>query len=203
MEVKSRASSDIYYSATASSLNKRPIGEIASESDKKKGKKSVKKIQMKHFSNIGSRIDTGMKKEKVSTVGVHQSDGLTAKRKDELFGRLSGLTLANFLSSKYNQATFMYKLRTDNQERLDDKGTDFNYADAGYKLQLAHSVRINKRPITAYPGEKFGNFTSNIFSLESGGGLKELLNLQQQNVILLDMRGEGNTAFKEFADFHI
>ena len=55
-----------------------------------------------------------MKKEKVSTVGVHQSDGLTAKRKDELYGRLNGLTLANFLSSKFNQATFMYKLRSDN-----------------------------------------------------------------------------------------
>ena len=144
-----------------------------------------------------------MKKEKVSAVGVHQSDGLTAKRKDELFGRLNGITLANFLSSKYNQATFMYKLRTDNQERLDDKGTDFNYADKGFHTHLAHSVRINKRPITAYPGEKFGNFTSNIFSLEAGGGLKELLNLQHQNVILLDLRGEGNSALKEFSDFHI
>ena len=101
MDIKSRTSSDIYYSHTASSLNKRPIGEIASAKDLKKGKKPVKKT-MKHFSTITSKIDTGMKKEKVSSVGVHQSDGLTAKRKDELFGRLSGLTLANFLSSKYN-----------------------------------------------------------------------------------------------------
>ena len=42
MDKKSRASSDIYYSATASSLNKRPIGEIASEIEHKKGKKPPK-----------------------------------------------------------------------------------------------------------------------------------------------------------------
>jgi hypothetical protein len=52
--------------------------------------------------NIQSKLDTGVKKEVVATAGQHQSYGLTAKRKDELFGRLLGYDLARFLSSKYN-----------------------------------------------------------------------------------------------------
>jgi hypothetical protein len=49
MEIKSRQSSDVYYSATASSLNKRPIGEIATEKEQKMGKKPAKPALKKHF----------------------------------------------------------------------------------------------------------------------------------------------------------
>ena len=42
METKSKVSNSIYYSQTASSLNRRPIGEIAEEEDKKRGKKPKK-----------------------------------------------------------------------------------------------------------------------------------------------------------------
>ena len=74
----------VYYSATASSLSKRPLSEIHSNRDKEK--RAMKK--KKHFSNISSKVDCGNKKNAMSTQG-HQSDGLTAKRKDELYGRLS------------------------------------------------------------------------------------------------------------------
>ena len=47
--------------------------------------------------------------------------------------------------------------------KMDDRGTDFNYADEGYVTNLPHEVRINKRALTAYPGEKFGNFTQSLF----------------------------------------
>jgi len=50
-------------------------------------------------------------------------------------------------------------IKKENGARLDDKGTDFNYTDDGYVKNLPHEVRINKRAITAHPGEKFGDFT--------------------------------------------
>ena len=46
MENKSKVSGSMYFSHTASSLNRRPIGDIADEDDKKRGKKS-KKAQIK------------------------------------------------------------------------------------------------------------------------------------------------------------
>jgi len=107
METKSKHSNSMFYSNTASSLNKRPLGEIADEDDKKRGKKPKKAQIKKNFMNVQSKLDTGVKKTVVATAGQHQSDGLTAKRKDELFGRLSGQDLAKFLSSKYNQTTFL------------------------------------------------------------------------------------------------
>lgn len=51
--------------------------------------------------------------------------------------------------------------------RLDDKGTDFNYTDQGYVQQLDHHVRLNKRPITAKPAEKFGEFTQGLLAIDN------------------------------------
>jgi hypothetical protein len=42
----------MYYSNTASSLNKRPLGEIADEDDKKRGKKPKKAQIKKNFMNV-------------------------------------------------------------------------------------------------------------------------------------------------------
>jgi len=69
------------------------------------------------------------------------------------------------LSSKYNQATFLQKLKNENRDRLDDAGTDFNYPDLGYSTHLEHNVRLNKRPITAQPKEAFGTFSESLFGL--------------------------------------
>ena len=79
------------YSVTACSLNKRPIGEMMEESNKKKGVKKPKKAEPKVI-NTASRIDTGIKKSlaaKGATDIVRVSHGVTAKKKDELFGRVS------------------------------------------------------------------------------------------------------------------
>eukprot|EP00356_Strombidium_inclinatum_P006016 CAMPEP_0170503674 /NCGR_PEP_ID=MMETSP0208-20121228/45548_1 /TAXON_ID=197538 /ORGANISM="Strombidium inclinatum, Strain S3" /LENGTH=95 /DNA_ID=CAMNT_0010783445 /DNA_START=9 /DNA_END=296 /DNA_ORIENTATION=- len=91
---------EIYYSATASSLSKRPLGEIYSSKQKKgRGEKSaaLKPSTKKAFFNVSSRIDTGVKKSVTTTQGQRQSDGLTSKRKDEMYGRLSSHALAKFL----------------------------------------------------------------------------------------------------------
>ena len=98
---------DIYYSQTASSLSKRPLGEIYSDRDKKGGERSAanRPSTKKSFNNVTSKIDCGNKKKSItSSAGQHQSDGLTAKRKDEMYGRLSHHTLAKFLKQKYTQA---------------------------------------------------------------------------------------------------
>lgn len=50
--------------------------------------------------------------------GAHVSDGLTAKRKDELYGRLSTHLLAKFLNQKYPQQYFIKKLKEDNQVKI-------------------------------------------------------------------------------------
>lgn len=60
----------------------------------------MKPATKKSFNNVVSKIDTGVKKA-TQSVGQHQSDGLTAKRKDEMFGRLSTHALAKFLARKY------------------------------------------------------------------------------------------------------
>jgi hypothetical protein len=71
------------------------------------------------------------------------------------------------LSSKYNQTTFLEKVKKENLDRLDDAGTDFNYPDLGYSTHLSHNVRINKRPITAKPQEQFGTFSESLFGLQA------------------------------------
>lgn len=52
MEGKSSNSNNIYYSNTASSLNRRPLGDIAEETDKKRGKKPKKAQLKKNFMNV-------------------------------------------------------------------------------------------------------------------------------------------------------
>lgn len=53
MENKSsNYNNSIYYSQTASSLNRRPIGDIAEETDKKRGKKPKKSQIKKNFMNV-------------------------------------------------------------------------------------------------------------------------------------------------------
>lgn len=53
----------------------------------------------------------------------------------------------------------------ENKNRLiiHEGGNDFNYTDQGYVTKIPHNIRINKRPNTANPGEKFGNFTQQLF----------------------------------------
>jgi hypothetical protein len=55
----------VYYSATASSLSKRPLSEI--HSNREKEKKSMKK--KKHFANIVSKVDCGNKKSALQSQG--------------------------------------------------------------------------------------------------------------------------------------
>ena len=95
---------DIYYSQTASSLSKRPLQDIYSEKEKKKGGEksaAMKPSTKKSFHNVTSKVDCGVKKKSVTASTGHQSDGLTAKRRDELFGRVTIHSLAKFLNQKY------------------------------------------------------------------------------------------------------
>ena len=61
----------------------------------------------------------------------------------------------------------MALIKKENSARLYDKGTDFNYTDLGYTQKLQHEIRINKRPITAKPDEKFGSFTQSLFGFDN------------------------------------
>lgn len=74
----------------------------------------------KHFGNITSKLDTGLKHKVSSSQGMRQSDGITAKRKDELYGRVSTTLLAKFLNGKYKQSTFIEKLKIENRQVLVD-----------------------------------------------------------------------------------
>jgi hypothetical protein len=67
---------------------------------------------------VTSKIDHGLKKKSTATQGSHVSDGLMAKRKDEMFGRLSSQTLANFLAQKYTQKGFIKKIKEENQIKI-------------------------------------------------------------------------------------
>ena len=95
----------MYYSTTASSLNKRPLGEIYQESSKKGPNGEKRALQnpatKKTFKFVKSKIDHGFKKKKNTVATVTVSDGLLAKRRDELYGRCSTHLLAKFLSQKY------------------------------------------------------------------------------------------------------
>jgi hypothetical protein len=90
----------IYYSNTASSLSKLPLGEIYSEAKKTKkgGDKSAlsRPGTKKQYPYVNPKVNTGAKKS-LQTGGSNMSDGLAAKRKDELFGRVTSHTLAKFL----------------------------------------------------------------------------------------------------------
>ena len=89
--------SDIHYSALASSLNKRPIGDIQDELKKKKRTKDgeqQKPAAKKKFKNINPRVEVGVQR---------QSFDLTAKKRDELFGRVSPELVAKFLTKKLTQ----------------------------------------------------------------------------------------------------
>lgn len=65
-----------------------------------------------------SKIDHGLKKKSNANAGSHISDGLMAKRKDELFGRLSSHLLAKFLAQKYTQQVFIKKIKEENQVKI-------------------------------------------------------------------------------------
>ena len=59
---------DVYYDKTASTLNKRPMSEITEEAMRKKGgkKSALKPSAKKNFTNIVSKLDTGVKKTKTA-----------------------------------------------------------------------------------------------------------------------------------------
>ena len=124
-----------------------------------------------------------------------------------MFGRVSTELVAKFLTTKITQGQFIYKLKKENRQKWDDKGTDFNFVDEGYVTKLPHDVRMNKRPLTAMPGEQFGDFTQTLFhfgeSSDPMSSLLHILNLPKQNVLMLDFRGEGVNMHKDFNDFHI
>lgn len=46
-------------------------------------------------------------------------------------------------------------------------GTDFNYIDDGYVKNISHDIRLNKRPLTGKPHEKFGQFTQGLFGIDN------------------------------------
>jgi len=170
-DVRKPDKNSMYYPTTASSLNKRPLAEIYQDGQKKGPNGERRALQnpatKKVFKYITAKIDSGFKKKANASQGSHVSDGLMAKRKDELFGRLSTHLLAKFLSRKYPQSLFIKKLKEENQVKMEDTGTDFNYVDDGYATNFAHSVRLNKRPITAKPKEKFGTFTQSLFNIDN------------------------------------
>lgn len=85
---------------------------VEEETRKKCGKKTQMKPFIKQFTNIVSKIDTGVKKSK-QTVKARQSNDLTAKKKDELFGRVSGELVAKFLTSKITQNQFTKMVKKD------------------------------------------------------------------------------------------
>jgi hypothetical protein len=120
----------------------------------------------KNFTNVQSKLDTGVKKT-TKTKASRQSNDLTVKKKVELYGRVGTELVAKFLTKKISQYEFIAKMKGDVNSRLDDRGTDFNYS--GYQTNLSHEVRINKRPLTAFPQEKFGDFTQNLFSFGENG----------------------------------
>merc|ERR1719272_1356946 len=79
----------MYYSNTASSLSKRPLGEIYTDAGmKKKGERNpLNPKTKKSFGAVTSKLDTGIKNKGAQATGTRVSDGVTAKRKDELYGR--------------------------------------------------------------------------------------------------------------------
>ena len=79
---------------------------------KKKGERNpLNPKTKKSFGAVTSKLDTGIKNKGAQASGARVSDGVTAKRKDELYGRLEPNLLAKFLSGKFNQNTFVTKLK--------------------------------------------------------------------------------------------
>ena len=89
------------------------MGIIADEEHRKKcgKKKEFKPIIKKSFGTISSKIDTGISKNKaqadMNRLNTRQSNDLTAKRRDELFGRVTCQNVARFLTSKLTQHKFV------------------------------------------------------------------------------------------------
>ena len=81
-----------------------PIAELEDEiiavhtTDKKVYQWDKEKSKFKDTTETVTKIDHGLKKKSNANAGSHISDGLMAKRKDELFGRLSSHLLAKFLA---------------------------------------------------------------------------------------------------------
>jgi hypothetical protein len=62
----------------------------------------MKPSTKKSFHNVTSKVDSGVKKSSITaSTGGHQSNGITAKRRDELYGRINIHSLAKFLNKKY------------------------------------------------------------------------------------------------------
>ena len=93
--------SSAYFAVTTSTLSKRPMSLIMEEGQRKKGTKhkTLNPATKKIYTNIVSKLDTGVKKKKVANQ-ARQSNDLTCKKKDELYGRVSGEMVARFLSQK-------------------------------------------------------------------------------------------------------
>ena len=51
---------------------------------------------------------------------------------------------------------FMQRIKQENASRV-AYDTDFNFA--GHPKEMNHDIRLNKRPLTGKPMEKFGQFT--------------------------------------------
>jgi hypothetical protein len=61
----------------------------------------------------------------------------------------------------------VHKVKKENKKKITEIGSDFNYLDPAYEAYISHEVRLNKRPITAKPGENFGTFTQNLFAIDN------------------------------------
>jgi hypothetical protein len=131
-----------------------PMAEL--HSPKKGGKGQEKSVlarpsTKKTFPYVTSKISTGVKKIKTQAAAPSQSDGLTAKRRDEPFGRVSTHLLAKFLQRKYTQSQFVYKIKKENNAKTLEIGSDFNFLDKGFETYIPHEARLNKRPYTGQP----------------------------------------------------
>ena len=84
-------------------MNKRALGKMYPEGSDNNGKKHPLQnpATKRQFKYIGSKVNTGQKR-KSAAVGKEESDGLTAKRKDEMFGRVSPSMLSKFLSGQWD-----------------------------------------------------------------------------------------------------
>ena len=108
-----------------------------------------------------------MKPTSITASSSHQSDGLTAKRKDELYGRITAQQLAKFLAGKWSQKQFVARVKLENSARFEDVGSHFNYIDDGHVKKMNHHVRLNKRPLTGRPQERFGSFTQHMLRIDN------------------------------------
>ena len=161
----------IYFPTCASTLNRRALGVMYPEGSGADGKKHPLQnpATKKTYPQIGSKVSTGQKR-KSAQVAQQQSDGLTAKKRDEMFGRVRPDLLAQFLHGKMNQGEFIARVRSENGDKT-APDTDFNFIDAGYTKPMGHAIRLNKRPLTGVPPERFGRFTQTLFKINNSKGM--------------------------------